>query len=94
LGQKIASFTSKAKCSDDLDQPDLGAKIICDLDTLMLRPGRYRINAIVYGNGEIQDYIEGAHYFEVEPGQFRGRPIDQGDSYGSVFMPHRWHLPS
>lgn len=94
LGQRIANFSSKQCGQDDVIDPQLGQTMICDFDVLMLRPGRYRLNTAIFSNSELQDHIEGACFFDVESGHYRGRPIDEGNSYGSVFMPHRWHLPS
>jgi lipopolysaccharide transport system ATP-binding protein len=67
---------------------------VCELDELALLPGRYRINAAILWNGEYQDHLEAAAYFNVEHGEFGGRPAPQESGYGNLLMHHRWITPS
>ena len=46
----------------------------CELDELLLLPGRYRVNVALYLHGEPQDHVE-AVFFSVAPGTLRGRPV-------------------
>jgi lipopolysaccharide transport system ATP-binding protein len=95
LGQPITMFKSDVPSNEDQYISGLGARFICEVNELMLVPGRYRVNVFIRGGGERQDFIEGAAFFEVEIGDLRGRPVSASDNRRiSVIMPHRWILPS
>jgi lipopolysaccharide transport system ATP-binding protein len=68
-------------------------EFVCELDQLLLIPGRYHINAGVTWNGELQDFVEGAIFMDVEQGALNGRPVPRETGYGAVCMPHRWLTP-
>jgi lipopolysaccharide transport system ATP-binding protein len=95
LGQQVAAFKSDEPGPDDESRPGDGVRFICNLDELMLLPGRYRINVFIRGGGERQDLVEAAASFDVETGQLRGRHITLSDANKqiSVCMPHTWILP-
>jgi lipopolysaccharide transport system ATP-binding protein len=78
---------------EDLNSPEIGNQLVCELDELILIPGRYRMNAAIFSEGELQDHIEGAAIVEVEQGELRGRPVTAGTKYGNVCLQHRWTLP-
>jgi lipopolysaccharide transport system ATP-binding protein len=95
LGHPVSSFKSDLPAPDDVKDPTIGAQIICEIDELMLMAGRYRVNALIGGRNEWQDFIEAAAYFDVEAGQLRGRPMPpQARKRASAAMPHRWTLPN
>lgn len=85
FGQQITSFDSAA-----LDARDGGATFTCELDELLLVPGRYRIDVALMCNGELQDHVEGAAFIDVHQGVIGGRPVRDWAGCGSVVMPHRW----
>ncbi|MBW4566644.1 MAG: ABC transporter ATP-binding protein [Tolypothrix carrinoi HA7290-LM1] len=91
-GQPVANFNSATHSQEDLNIPDLGMKLICEIGELLLVPGRYRMNVAITSNGELQDHVEAAAILEVEQGQLRGRPVAIGTGYGSVCIPHQWSL--
>jgi len=93
IGQSITSFYSKVRGPEDSYDPKNSLKFICDLDELLLLPGRYRIDVAIVGDNKLQDFIEAAAVFEVADGNVRGRPA-QPDGKSSVYMSHRWTLPS
>jgi lipopolysaccharide transport system ATP-binding protein len=93
IGQPVTSFKSKAQAPDDRSDPDNGPKFVCEIDELMLLPGRYRIDVAIIGNNRLQDFVEAAAVIEVGEGQLRGRPAPSDGKF-SVGMPHRWILPS
>lgn len=93
IGQPITSFMSKVRGPDDTYVSTNGLKFVCDLDELLLLPGRYRIDVAIVGDNLLQDFIEAAAVFEVVEGQVRGRPT-QPDGKFAVSMPHRWTLPT
>ncbi|MBW4446557.1 MAG: ABC transporter ATP-binding protein [Spirirestis rafaelensis WJT71-NPBG6] len=91
-GQPVTNFNSATNSQEDLNIPELGMKLICEIGELLLVPGRYRMNVAITTNGELQDHVEAAAILEVEQGQLRGRPVAIGTGYGSVCIPHRWSL--
>lgn len=93
FGQPLASFNSAIHSPEDLRDPQLGERFICQLDELSLTPGRYRINVAIWSDGVLQDHMEGASFFEVEQGVINGRPIIRGGGSGRVCMHHRWIMP-
>jgi lipopolysaccharide transport system ATP-binding protein len=92
IGQPVTSFKSKVRGPEDSYDPQNGLRFICELDELLLLPGRYRIDVAITGDNRLQDFIEAAAVFEVSDGQIGGRPI-QPDGKFSVGMSHRWILP-
>jgi lipopolysaccharide transport system ATP-binding protein len=93
-GQAVANLNSAVSGSQDLYEPVPSPVMLCELDELLLVPGRYRVNAAVACNGELEDHLEGAGFFDVEEGHVAGRPVATGSRYGSVCLRHRWTLPS
>jgi lipopolysaccharide transport system ATP-binding protein len=94
LGQAVATFKSENVSPDDMHDPAIGTNVICEIDELMLMAGRYRLNVLIRGGSEWQDFIESAAYFDVEGGQLRGRPMPPpAKKRASACMPHRWILP-
>jgi lipopolysaccharide transport system ATP-binding protein len=92
LGQRLVLFKSDAPGAEDIFDPSLGSTFICDLDELWLLPGHYRINVLIRGGNEWQDFLEAAASFDVQPGQMRGRLLKPYKEV-SISMPHRWTLP-
>jgi lipopolysaccharide transport system ATP-binding protein len=93
LGQPVTYFDSALHSKDDVVDPQGEANFLCKIDELPLMPGRYRINAAIMCDGEIQDHLEGATFFEVEPGNFKGRPAPKQAGYGHIFVQHQWMTP-
>jgi lipopolysaccharide transport system ATP-binding protein len=93
IGQPVTSFYSRARGPEDTYDPKGGLKFVCDLDELLLLPGRYRIDVAIVGDNKLQDFIEAAAVFEVGDGQVGGR-LAQHDGKFSVIMDHRWTLPT
>jgi homopolymeric O-antigen transport system ATP-binding protein len=92
IGQPVTSFQSRVRGPEDSSDPGNGLKFVCELDELLLLPGRYRVDVAIIGDNRLQDFIEAATVFEVGEGQVRGRPV-QPDGKFSVSMSHRWTLP-
>jgi lipopolysaccharide transport system ATP-binding protein len=96
FGSLVADFRSAE--SSPLDVPlDLEPGhephlIVCELDELLLLPGRYRIDVGLYLSGDLQDHVEGAAFFTVGPGAVRGRAVRGEATYGAVQMPHVWRF--
>jgi lipopolysaccharide transport system ATP-binding protein len=85
---------------DVLFEPETGSwpgTVSCELDELLLLPGRYRVNVALYLEGELQDHVEAAAFFSVGRGTIRGRPVSSRPGHGGIQIPHLWkfeHLPS
>jgi lipopolysaccharide transport system ATP-binding protein len=93
FGQPLASFNSAVRAPDDAQDSSLGNTIICNIDELPLVPGRYRVNDAISADGELQDHLEGAAFFEVEQGAIRGRPVIKGKNFGRICLQHHWQSP-
>ncbi len=93
IGQPLTSFYSKVRGPEDAYDSKNGLKFICELDELLLLPGRYRIDVAIVGDNRLQDFIEAAAVFEVGDGDVGGRPA-QHDGKFSVSMSHRWTIPT
>jgi lipopolysaccharide transport system ATP-binding protein len=93
LGQPVTTFDSEVSAEVDVRSSDLGPRIECELATLPLLPGRYRIDVLVKGQNQIQDGLQAAAFFDVEPGVIDGRPTPVSGSDGDVVLPHVWRLP-
>jgi lipopolysaccharide transport system ATP-binding protein len=91
VGQPVTSFDSASQSVRDI--VDGEASFVCEIDELLLQPGRYRINAALTCGGELEDHVEGAAVLEVVEGVAGERPIVSQPGYGSVFMHHRWVRP-
>jgi lipopolysaccharide transport system ATP-binding protein len=93
-GNLVADFTSVEPSPLDVPfdpapgpEPDV---VVCELDELLLLPGRYRIDVGLSVLGVLQDHVEGAAFFTVGPGAVRGRPVGGEARYGVVQLPHVW----
>ena len=93
IGQPLTTFQSRVRGPEDASDPGNGLQFVCELDELLLLPGRYRVDVAIIGDDRLQDFIEAATVFEVAEGQVRGRPV-QPDGKFSVSMSHRWTLPA
>jgi lipopolysaccharide transport system ATP-binding protein len=93
IGQHIASFKSRERGPEDVYEPNNGLQFVCELDELLLLPGRYRIDVAIVGDNRLQDFIEAAAVFEVGDGNVRGRPAP-ADGKFSVCLAHRWTVPT
>jgi lipopolysaccharide transport system ATP-binding protein len=92
-GQPVTYFDSAVYSRCDGTDKSQGHFFACEIDELLLIPGRYRINAAIMLDGEMQDHLEGAGFFDVQQGKLRGRTVLRNAGYGSSLMPHRWRTP-
>ncbi len=90
LGLAVASFDSDVRAPDDSLGSDMSRQLVCEIDELPLTPGRYRIDVVVHGDGHVQDGLDAAAFFQVEPGLLRGRWVRAEDADGPAAIPHRW----
>jgi lipopolysaccharide transport system ATP-binding protein len=94
LGQPVTMFDSELSAPADARDPELGPRIECEIGELALLPGRYRIDVLLKGNRQIQDGLQAAAFFDVEPGVIGGRPMPAAGAGGDVALAHVWRLPA
>lgn len=94
LGHPITTLDSELSAPADVRDPELGTRIECEIGSLPLLPGRYRVDVVLKGREEVQDGLQAAAYFDVEPGVVDGRPMEATGSDGDVVLSQRWRLPS
>jgi lipopolysaccharide transport system ATP-binding protein len=93
LGQAICNFESKYSSPADISDPNSSTRFVCCVPELLLRPGRYRMDATIIGDNVMQDFIEAALIFDVGEGQLGGRTMPAHKKF-RMTMPHRWSLPT
>jgi len=94
LGHPVATLDSEVSSPVDVRDPELGPRIECEVEALPLLPGRYRIDVLLKGKRQIQDGLQAACFFDVEPGVIADRPTPISGADGDVVLQHAWHLPS
>ncbi|MGI9155914.1 MAG: ABC transporter ATP-binding protein [Marmoricola sp.] len=96
LGQPVARLESgnlgPADCTVPADGPDRPTAFVCEIEALPLVPGRYRVDALLRGTHQVEDELESALYFDVEPGLVSGRPVSV-NGVGVLALDHRWTVP-
>ncbi len=93
LGLPITRLDSSVSAPTDARDDAVGTTIECEIDPLPLMPGRYRLDVRVNSGEEVQDGLEGAAYFDVEPGMLDGRPMHTVGADGDIVLSHTWRLP-
>ncbi len=93
LGHPVTTLDSELSNPSDVRDAEVGKRIECEINSLPLIPGRYRIDVVLRGKQEIQDDLQAAAYFDVEPGVLDGRPMPQMGADGDIVLAHSWRLP-
>ena len=93
LGLPITSFDSELSSPADVRDPERGPEIECELVSLPLLPGRYRLDVTIKGKRQYQDGLQAAGFFDVQPGVIDERPMPAAGASGDVVLPHIWRLP-
>ena len=94
IGEPVTQLDSEIPGSGDVRNPGQGARIECDIASLPLLPGRYRIDVLLSGGERFQDGLQGAAYFDVEAGEVGGRPMAAEGAEGNVMLSYAWRLPA
>ena len=94
LGQPVTTMDSEVSAPQDVRDPDRGPVLECHIAELPLLPGRYRLDVLIKGRNQIQDGLQAAAFFDVEPGVAADRPMPASGSDGDVVFAHTWRLPS
>jgi lipopolysaccharide transport system ATP-binding protein len=96
LGHPVCRFESGNRGPADemfpVEEADRPATFVCEVDALPLLPGRYRADVLLRGTHHVEDELESALIFDVEPGLMAGRPVAV-NGVGDVVMDHRWTVP-
>jgi lipopolysaccharide transport system ATP-binding protein len=92
-GVPVTTFDTfnHAKC----DQTSSGheSKLVCRIEQLPLRAGRYFVSALITRHGVRQDHVEGMYFFDVENAEYCGRTIRYRTIPGFVCVDHAWTIP-
>jgi lipopolysaccharide transport system ATP-binding protein len=94
LGQPVAFLTSEIAAPTDIREASVGTRLECVIDSLALVPGRYRIDVMLRAQRQVQDGLDAAAFFDVEPGVVGERPTPVAGSAGNIVLAHRWRLPA
>jgi len=94
LGYALMHFSSDRPSEEDATVAGSELEFCCEVDELLLVPGRYRIDIAIWADGEVQDHVEAAALFEVREGLLRGRRAPRVPGAGEALMPHRWKCPA
>jgi lipopolysaccharide transport system ATP-binding protein len=92
FGQPVTYFDSAVAAPND-QAAGSATTFVCQVDELLLLPGRYRINAALERDGQLLDHVEGAAWFDVAPSPLRDRAVQPQGAYGSIQLPHSWVRP-
>jgi lipopolysaccharide transport system ATP-binding protein len=91
MTQRICRFSSRVLAPRDL--VEAGRRFTCEIPDLPLVPGRYHVNVALFSGKEIEDSVDSALVFEVQPGLMDGRPLAR-EQTGVVIAPrHTWTAP-
>jgi lipopolysaccharide transport system ATP-binding protein len=94
LGQPVTRLDSRQPSRLDVRDPEQGTTLECEVPSLPLLPGRYRLDVRLHAREVLQDGLIGAAYFNVEPGVVGDRPMHTKGSDGDIQLPYAWRLPA
>jgi lipopolysaccharide transport system ATP-binding protein len=94
LGQPLTTMDSEISAPVDRRDTAAGTRLECRLSSLPLLPGRYRLDVLLKAGRQIQDGLQAACFFEVQPGVIDGRPVPPSGADGDVVLAHAWRLPA
>lgn len=92
FGLPLVTFDSSYRSERDRTVDD-ETLFHCDVDALLLRPGRYRIDVGLQSGKHWHDAVHAAAYFDVEQGRVGGRPA-LADAPGHLLLEHAWSTPT
>jgi lipopolysaccharide transport system ATP-binding protein len=92
-GTVISILDTWPRASVDHTAAEPNSSFKCYLRDLPLRAGKYGITVRIMQNRELQDCVEGAVWFEVHSGAYRGRALPYAKVPGIVCIDHTWELP-
>lgn len=87
LGLPVVQLGS-GTASPDIRAVGTDPVFVCELDALPLLPGRYGLDVVARGSGQVQDDLPAALLSDVSEGAFRGRPVSKAvPGGGDVVVP-------
>ncbi|HEX6036215.1 MAG TPA: ABC transporter ATP-binding protein [Anaerolineales bacterium] len=92
FGMPVTNFDSRRAGPYD-DEQQQREVFVCHIEQLPLLAGKYRIAVLVSGEGDTQDYLTSACWFDVDEGLMDGKPFGSNTGYGSIGVSHRWLAP-
>lgn len=93
LGHPVTTLDSSLSSPADSRDSEMGNRIECVVSDLALVPGRYRLDVVLRARQSVQDGLQAAAFFDVEPGLVQGRPMPETGGDGDIVLPHVWRLP-
>ena len=77
FGNAVIAMDTRGMSFPAAENKASGPCFSCDIHELLMVPGRYRINVadLAYSDGVVEDHLEGAASFDVEPGLYLNRPL-------------------
>jgi lipopolysaccharide transport system ATP-binding protein len=93
-GMAVSTLDTWRRAPYDCISSEVGNQVICHMDELSLRPGRYFLSAFIMHNKELQDQVDAAVFFDVNNGEYRGRPLPYPNIPGVVCLDHKWTIPT
>jgi lipopolysaccharide transport system ATP-binding protein len=93
LGQPVTTLNSEVPSPRDVRDGGLGPTMECEIGSLPLLPGRYRLDVRITSREKTHDNLQAAAYFDVEPGVIDERPMPPQGLEGDVMLKHVWRLP-
>jgi lipopolysaccharide transport system ATP-binding protein len=88
--EKLFQLSTNTSGSDFGTIPADGT-LVCRIPNLPLVPGRYAFNVYCTVGGDIADWVQGAGFIEVAPGDFFGSGKLPPLNEGSLLVGHGWH---
>jgi lipopolysaccharide transport system ATP-binding protein len=92
-GFPVSLVTNWPRSERDIYDVCSKKQILCQIDELPLRAGRYFINVWVNSNREMNDEVEAAVFFDVENCDYRGRSFPHAYMPGVVCLDYHWNMP-
>lgn len=88
----LATLSTRFDPSSDVRTGEIGhgTTMICRVDELPLRPGRYFLSLSVDRAGEILDRVMDQVEFTVVPSDFHGGGVPAGETDAPLLLRHRW----
>ena len=88
-GDGVALLSNELSGQELASLPREG-RLICELPSSAILPGRYTINVHVLVNGVLSDWVVDAAAIDVHEGDFYGTGRLPPEGYGSAVVAHRW----
>ena len=92
LHRAVCRFSSRVLCDADDTAPGRRFRVV--VQDLALLPGEYTVNVALHAGAEMEDHLEAATGFEVQPGVMAGRPLPEIGGEAWIAPAHAWTVPA